>query len=413
MTIILTPAEDHWAALSTTAQTRAPDALRAQMRAARDHFLTTGLPHRRTEGWRYADWRQMLGRSLNLASGHGQVQPTALSALPAHRIVIENGQFRPDLSDAPSGIVLTDYAAALSEGLIAPCDEAADGAASLHRALSAGGVVIEIADNAIWETPLHLDMRLSDPDAAAFATVVVQLGAGARATVYESLATAGQATGHLSTDVHYHLAAGAHLIRAGGDAYAPDATAWQRAIFHLEAAASVNSYSLIHGARGLRHEVQVNHRAAGAVARLYGALTLAPGRHANLNVLADHPVGPGQTVEQFHTLADSGAKAAFQGLIRVAPGADGVDARQYHHGLMLGEDAEINAKPDLEIFADDVQCAHGASCGALSADALYYLRARGMDEAEARALLTTAFVRTVFEGAPEEIKTALGGSDDL
>ena len=161
------------------------------------------------------------------------------------------------------------------------------------------------------------------------------------------------------------------------------------------------------GARLQRHETHLVHPGEGATVRMDGLYLLGGSRHADLTTVVVHE-GGGGTSQMCKGVATDRARAVFQGQIVVRPGADGTDARMRHDALLLSDTAEVDAKPELEIFADDVQCAHGNTIGALDEEALFYIASRGVSEAQAKALLMQGFVgevaeRIAHEGAREII----------
>jgi Fe-S cluster assembly protein SufD len=163
------------------------------------------------------------------------------------------------------------------------------------------------------------------------------------------------------------------------------------------------------GARRQRIETRVLHPGGGAKLRLDGVYLLDGKRHADLTTVVEHRGVEGVTMQLAKGVVRDQARGVFQGRIVAAQGADRTDARMEHHALILGERAEVDAKPELEIYADDVACSHGNTVGALDEDALFYARQRGIPPAEARALLTEAFVGEVvdrirFEGAREMVR---------
>ena len=158
-----------------------------------------------------------------------------------------------------------------------------------------------------------------------------------------------------------------------------------------------------------RLETQVTHRAQGADVRLDGVYVLSGDRQADLTTVVDHVAANGVTSQLTKGVVRDTARGVFQGKIIVERGADGTDARMGHHALILGERAEVDAKPELEIYADDVQCAHGNTVGNLDESALFYMQQRGIPVDEARALLTEAFLievvdRIAHEGAREVVR---------
>lgn len=156
------------------------------------------------------------------------------------------------------------------------------------------------------------------------------------------------------------------------------------------------------GGRRQRIETRVFQPGGGARLRLDGVYVLAAKRHADLTTVVTHESVDGTTVQLAKGVVRDQARAVFQGRIVVAEGADRTDARMGHHALILSDRAEVDAKPELEIYADDVACAHGNTVGVLDEDALFYARQRGLSEDEARALLTEAFLTEVVDRTPFE-----------
>jgi Fe-S cluster assembly protein SufD len=165
----------------------------------------------------------------------------------------------------------------------------------------------------------------------------------------------------------------------------------------LGAGARFEQTVLTSGARLQRNETRLRHPGRGSGVRLDGLYVLEGERHADLTSAVTHEGAGGETRQLAKGVVRDKARGVFQGRITVEEGADRTDARMGHHALILSDQAEVDAKPELEIFADDVACAHGNTIGALDEDALFYARARGMPEAEARALLTAAFLGEVVD----------------
>jgi Fe-S cluster assembly protein SufD len=173
----------------------------------------------------------------------------------------------------------------------------------------------------------------------------------------------------------------------------------------LGAGATFRQFVLAEGAKLARVETHVSIEGEGARVELNGVYICDEGRHADLTSVIEHKVGGGTTRQLIKGVARRGGRGVFQGKIIVAHGAQKTDARQYHHGLLLEEGAEIFAKPELMIHADDVQCAHGNTAGGLDETALFYMRSRGVPEGQARALLIEAFLtETVPDWAPPDVR---------
>jgi len=203
--------------------------------------------------------------------------------------------------------------------------------------------------------------------------------------------------------IAFEAADGARLTRIVLLDDAADAISVEVAeVTRLGAGARFEQTVLTSGARLQRNETRVRHPGRQAAVRLDGLYALDGERHADLTSVVDHEGVGGETRQLTKGVVKDRARGVFQGRIIVEPGADQTDARMGHHALMLSDTAEIDAKPELEIFADEVACAHGNTIGALDQDALFYARARGMPEDEARALLTVAFLGEVVDGIEAE-----------
>jgi len=172
----------------------------------------------------------------------------------------------------------------------------------------------------------------------------------------------------------------------------------------VQAGGRYRQIALADGARLARVETFVDVAGEGADVELNGVYLCATGRHADLTSVIEHKVGGGTTRQLIKGVAAKRGRGVFQGKIVVAPHAQKTDARQYHHGILLEDGAEIFAKPELMIHADDVQCAHGNTAGGLDETALFYMRSRGLAEAEARAMLIEAFL---VEAIPEDLEAAI------
>jgi Fe-S cluster assembly protein SufD len=176
-----------------------------------------------------------------------------------------------------------------------------------------------------------------------------------------------------------------------------DAISVSQAEVRLAAGAEYGQTVLTSGARRQRLETAVHHPGGNAKLRLDGVYVLADKVHADQTTLVTHEGTDGTTGQLTKGVVRDQARGVFQGRIVVAEGADRTDAKMGHHALVLSDRAEVDAKPELEIYADDVACAHGNTVGALDEDALFYARQRGMPEDEARALLTEAFLGEVVD----------------
>jgi Fe-S cluster assembly protein SufD len=244
------------------------------------------------------------------------------------------------------------------------------------------------------------------------ATARISARAGAKLLLletHEGTGSAYVAHNRLELDV----ARGAEVIRVVLIEEPADAISVTQAEVRVEAGGVYRQTVLTTGSKLQRIETQLLHFAQGADVRLDGAYALSGERHADLTTVVDHVAADGLTSQMTKGVVRDTARGVFQGKIIVERGADGTDARMQHHALILGERGEIDAKPELIIYADDVQCAHGNTVGNLDEAALFYMQQRGIPADEARALLVEAFLievvdRIAHEGAREVAKAWLG-----
>jgi len=231
---------------------------------------------------------------------------------------------------------------------------------------------------------------------AHFSRMAITVGEGASLTLLETYETAA-ADYLVGAEIDISLGQGARLERIVIAADGAEGASTSMALVIMAPEARFAQTLLTHGARRQRLETRVDHPGAGAHARLDGVYLLSDKRHADLTTVVTHAGVGGDTDQLTKGVAADQARGVFQGRIVVSPGADKTDAKMGHHALILSDRAEIDAKPELEIWADDVSCSHGNTVGALDEEALFYARQRGIPEAEARAMLTGAFVGEVVD----------------
>lgn len=259
------------------------------------------------------------------------------------------------------------------------------------------------------EATLRLRFVSDATDAAHSQAVIIHANDDSTLTVLESYE--GRGGDYLANvDITYEVEAGARVVRIVMVDAPAEAVLVSTAKVNLAPGASFEQTILTTGSRRQRIETVVRHPGAGATVRLDGVYLLRDQRHADLTTVVTHGGLDGTTTQLTKGVVRDQARGVFQGRIVVEKGADRTDARMGHHALILSDKAEVDAKPELLIFADDVQCAHGNTVGALDEAAIFYARQRGMPEDVARAMLTQAFVgevvdRIEHEGAREIVRT--------
>ena len=384
-------------------------------------FAEAGLPHRRLEDWKYTDLRQALEKAgFAPAPEHkgGVILPetratTAFAGIDAHKLVFVNGRFNGGLSDAarlPKGVELHRLADVLNEqwakALIERrMDEArqAEDIVELNTALMADGMALRISKGVTLDRPLHLAFVAADKGASHTRNLVL-LEEGAEAAILESHLGGEAALADIVTDIE--LGVGATLRHAKLQDETADAVHLSTMRAALASSARFESFTLTLGCGLSRAQNFIRFAGEGAHASVDGAYALRARQHFDTFSVVDHAV-PGCTSHtMFKGVLDGEAEGVFQGKVIVRPDAQKTDGRQMTQALLLSRDASMNAKPELEIYADDVQCAHGSTVGELSKDAIFFLRSRGIPEAEARRLLVLAFLDEAIDLAPlEETRT--------
>ena len=380
----------------------------AVQRAALDALLRDGLPHARVEAWKYTPLRALERRSFAAAEAT-TIDAGLLAAIPAPRIVFVNGRFDDALSalhDLPDGVSLQPLSQLLATGearasnfLQRRYERSDEPFARLNAALAREGAVLRIEDGVQVAAPLHLVfVGATAPDAAWHLRQFIELRRGANATVVEHHIAAGEHA-HLGNGIaHVHVAAGARLQHVRVQDEAARASLFARTDAVLARDAAYERIDLELGAALSRHELNVRLEGEGAKLRADGVLLADGRRHVDTRLGIEHIARDTSCSLTWRGLAAQRGKAVFHGGITIAAGADGSEAALSNKNLLLSSDAEIDTQPVLEIHADEVKAAHGATVGQLDPTALFYLRSRGLTEADARRLLTGAFCREVVSG---------------
>ena len=413
---IKTAAETTLAQAFSLARPRLPGdkAIAAQRDAAFAVFAKSGLPHRRVEEWKYTDLRALMRDAKPLASPPdaaakaGAKKAGALVGdLEARRLVFVDGTFVAELSDTANlenGLTVRSLADALTGndpalathlGRLAPIS---DVAVALNTALMGDGAVIRIAACATIARPLHLIFVASAKPAASFLRSLVIVEPGARAMLIESHEGPSGADYQVNAALELFVGDGAHvdhvkIITEGAEALHVSTLAAA-----IGAKARFNAFTFTAGGAVVRNQLFLRFDGEDTVAGIGGATLIKGHQHADTTLVATHIARGCQSREMFKAVLDDEAHSVFQGRIIVRQGAQKTDAKMMTRALLLSDRAEADNKPELEIFADDVQCGHGATAGALDGELKFYLMARGIPEAEAEALLIQAFLGEAIEG---------------
>lgn len=393
--------------------------------AARSHFTESGLPHRRNEAWRWTDLRSVLDRSFPpaLAGAQGAADAAAVTspfeALERHVVTFVDGHLDKARSDI-AGLRDEAECILIDEGLSDAPDwlkehfgtgfaDDHDAVASLNTVFLTGGIAIAVPKGATIAKPLELVFLNTGTEPQTLNTrCLVVAGDGAEITLLETHLGAGEGryVANSWTEVFLGPGARVHHVKVQNEGDAAVHLANTHAV--IGAAAAFKTLCLSVGARTARNQIKVRLEGEGGHIGIAGAYLLGDRQHCDTALMVDHAVPECTSSELFKCVMDDHARGIFQGKIVVRPDAQKTDGMQMTQGLLLSETAEFDAKPELEIFADDVRCTHGATTGELDEDLMFYLRSRGIPADQAKSLLIAAFVgEAVEEVEAEAVRDAL------
>lgn len=382
-------------------------------------FREEGLPTRRTEAWKYTRLDALkktafLPPPLDRGSVLDTIPAGKALAVDACRVVLVNGRLAPELSDLdsmPRGLKIEALAHALEAepetvepylGRFQPLEGYPF--AALNTGFLGDGLVVRVREGALVERPLHIvSIAHADDRPTAFhPRLLVVAEKGSAATIVEShIGIPGGAT--LSNGVtEIAVAEGAvlrHYKVQNEEAEAIHFAATQAVV---QARGVYETFALSFGGRLARHDIRVLLDGEEAEARVDGAYAADSGQHMDTASFIDHAVPHGRSSQTYKGVVDGNGRGVFQGRINVRRAAQCTDGRQLHKALLLSRQAEVDAKPELTIYADDVTCSHGNAVGELEEDKIFYLRSRGLDDATARALLIEGFLDDVVDAVSSE-----------
>lgn len=409
--LIKTDAETGLAETFAAVKARLPGgrAVAARREAAFRRFEASGLPHRRVEEWKYTDLRALMRDAKPLASPPdlARAKPPAfadiLPGIDAHRVAIVNGVLAPawtDYRNTDPGLALTELFAWLGdEPRLDHIPERNDIALALNAAFMTGGVVLHVKKGARIEKPVHLAYVFSgDAPAAMYPRTFVFVEPGAQVTLIETFDGPAGLDYHVNTALALTVGDGATVerVKIGQESEAALHIATTTAA--IGARAEYREFTFTTGSAVTRNQLFLRCGGDAAKVRIAGANLIKDRQHVDSTLVIDHASRGCESREVFKSVLDGESRAVFQGKIIVEPDAQKTDGKMMTQALLLSETAEADNKPELEIFADDVQCGHGATAGRLDENLLFYLKSRGIPAKQAEALLIQAFVGEAVDG---------------
>lgn len=365
--------------------------------AARDEaaalFRSAGLPGPREEAWHYTTLRPLADAVFDAPHADPAALLSRLPNIDAPRLVFAHGRFRADLSQLPAALSVHTGAPAWGR-LARPATEKL---VALNTMLAEDGAAIEVADGIDGGTLVLASLAIGG---AFHPRHAIRVGRGARLTLIEMNAGTGAYFNNPVFSVE--VADDATFTHLRLQQEAPEAFHLSTLYAEVGARGTYDSFLLTLGSRLARVEVHTRLAGEKATAHLNAAQLLGASQHADFTTVVTHDAPATISRQTVKNVLTGSARGVFQGKIAVSRVAQKTDGYQMNQALLLSPEAEINSKPQLEIYADDVKCSHGSTVGELDAEQLFYLRSRGVPEAEARSLLVRAFLSEALDPITHE-----------
>ncbi|MEQ8206209.1 MAG: Fe-S cluster assembly protein SufD [Woeseia sp.] len=410
-------------ALLERAQSALPDdALRAVRENALADFVRQGIPTSRDEDWRYtnlsnaAKLSEQWLESIAADAATSVTNNPTLPAIDAHTLLVSNGQV-DDAMFAAVEAATTDVLQL--RRLRDAADEVfADGPMdSLNAALLHDGLHISVAKGKTLDKPLAI--FIADGGTAASQTrIVVHVAENSNIDIveYHTNGTPGEHFANTVTQLELAAGARANIVRVQNRGTLQSQVGKLNARVQRDATLDYASIDL--GGSMIRQDVVADIVGAGALVNMHGLYLATDKQFIDNHTRVDHRVGPADSREEYRGILNGRARCVFNGKAVVHKGADGTDAQQANHNLLLSDKAEVDTKPELEIYAEDVKCSHGATVGQLDKTALFYMQSRGLDREQAAHLLTRAFAAQILAKLPikslhEHLETLVDAKLDI
>jgi Fe-S cluster assembly protein SufD len=379
--------------------------------AAVDRVGALTVPTTRDEDWRFTDISPLTKLSFQPVQAAPSLDAATVEqwaiAEAAARLVFVDGIFAPEHSRAVAGLTVENLAAALGERGSAIQAHLGRHVGFEHNAFAAlntaflhDGALVIAPPNLVLEAPVHLLFIATSKHSASYPRCLVIAEAGSAVTVVEDFVALYPEAYLTNAVTEVALAANARVHHVRVQRESPEAFHFANCAVSLSHASRYSSVSVALGARISRHNHGVALAAEGAECSIDGLALIGGRQLADTHSLIDHAMPHGASRQLHKCIVDGAAHAVFNGNIMVRPGAQRSDSSQSSRNLLLSSRARVDTKPQLEIFADDVKCAHGATVGQLDVDEVFYLKSRGLSDIAARNLLTYAFGAEVIERIP-------------
>ncbi len=377
-------------------------------------FSRSGFPTVRDEDWKYTSLSDVATRSAtylnrNQPVADVQVIKTILGTIPlnkdAYTIVFANGLFCGEASNLPEKSIdltiatlnrLDDRAKKLARDQLGKYAEIERfQLAALNTAFMNDGLIIRVSKHAEITTPVHAIFISDEQEISVQPRILINLAEHSRASIIEHYIGQGASCTNAVTEIH--CAQGAHLRYTKIQQEFSEAFHLAAQYVQLDRDSRFDAVHIDLGARLARNDLTVRLAGSGASTQVDGLFIADGDRHVDNHTRLDHLKSNTTSVENYRGIINDRGRGVFNGKIIVHPGADKSDAQLNNHNLLLSTDAEIDTKPELEIYTDDVRCAHGTTTGQLDDNSLFYLRTRGIPKDLAKQMLVNAFAKEIIE----------------
>jgi Fe-S cluster assembly protein SufD len=394
-----------------------PEWLTSLRRSAAEHFRSHGLPSRRDEAWKYTGLHRLEQAGLKMGTGFeswesGLMNPGPLVETDI-RINMLDGQFLELVGEPKTGLTIMPLATALrddSRNLKVLLESLEDtrmsgsghGFSALNSATLDAGLLIHVAAGVdAGQISLNWSTRALDAPLLFNSRVCIILESRASLALVEQFESPGENCNSSNVVVQAVVGQKADLSHVRFQQENEEAAIITRTVVRQDADSSYHYYGFDLGGGLVRHDLHADLLEPGAKADLNGAYLLDGNRHVDNHSRVDHRAPGGTSDQYFRGVAGGRGRAVFNTAVCVHPGADETEATQSNANILLSAQAEVDTKPELEIYADEVVASHGATVGQLDEQAVFYLRSRGLGETEARHILTSAFCRSVSDRIPD------------
>jgi len=394
----------------TVAGQMLPQPLQALRKQHAEALVDMPLPTRKTENWKYSSRHLKLTDDLAATLPSGQTGH--VPEVSGYRIVLNNGVVVAEASNFPeqTGITVRRFrdlddaeATELAQQLDQTLDTGSVQLAALNSARFDDGLLIRLAPDAVLDQPLYLIHQVTgDTSGSAYPRIYVDAGRHSRMTLVEEYLSTGSERVLVNAVTELNLQEGAHVTSIRLNLEGDNVLGIGATGVHQQRSSRFESHCIGFGGPLRRHDLQVQLLGEGAECKLNGVVVTQGKQHYDNHTTIDHRVPLCNSEETYRNIAADQSHAVFSGRIHIHQDAQKSNANMNNRNLLLSNGAEIDTKPELEIYADDVKCAHGATIGQLDETSLFYLVSRGIGRHDAKVLLTMAFINELVAQIPEQ-----------